>query len=254
MMDWLLGITELSQNAFLALVGITFVAGIVRGFSGFALSALVMASAASFIAPVVLIPILFFLELAASVTMARAGLRDADRRMALLLVAGSVAGWPLGLWLTTSLSVDASKAVALCVIVILAALQLLKVRIPGLASTSGAVIAGVLAGVVSGLAHVGGMVIALFVLSLGSAARSMRGTLVLYLFVSSLLSVFIQLGFGVMTTTGAVRGLVLIPPTLLGVWLGTQLFIPRWEAYYKPFCLVLLIGLATLGLIRTVST
>ena len=250
-MEWLLTLTDLTPNSFLALVGITFVAGVVRGFSGFALSALVMASAASFVAPVVLIPILFFLELAASLMMARAGLADADRRMALLLVAGSVLGWPLGLWFTTSLPVETSKMVALCVIVVLAALQLLKVRVPGLGSITGTAIAGVVAGVVSGLAHVGGMVIALFVLSLGSAARSMRGTLVLYLFVSSLLSVFIQLGYGVMTTTGALRGLVLIPPTLLGVWLGSKLFIPRLESYYKPFCLFLLIGLASLGLIRT---
>lgn len=250
-MDWALQITDLSQGTFLALVAITFVAGIVRGFSGFALSALVMASAATFLAPVLLIPILWFLEMSASLMMARAGIKDADRGVALLLVAGSVIGWPLGLWLTLSMQVDTSRAVALSIIVVLAVLQLGKVRIPGLSSKAGTLTAGILAGIGSGLAHVGGMVIALYVLSLGSAARSMRGTLVLFLFASGLFSLFIQLAFGTMTSTAAARGLLLIPPTLLGVWLGTKLFIPRWESYYKPFCLSLLIGLASLGLIRT---
>ncbi|WP_439141540.1 TSUP family transporter [Pseudooctadecabacter sp.] len=250
-MDWALQITDLSQGTFLALVAITFVAGIVRGFSGFALSALVMASAATFLAPVLLIPILWFLEMSASLMMARAGIKDADRGVAMLLVAGSVIGWPLGLWLTLSMQVDTSRAVALSIIVVLAVLQLGKVRIPGLPSKAGTLTPGILAGIGSGLAHVGGMVIALYVLSLGSAARSMRGTLVLFLFASGFFSLFIQLGFGTMTTTAAARGLLLIPPTLLGVWLGTKLFIPRWESYYKPFCLSLLIGLASLGLIRT---
>ena len=249
-MDWILATTSLSATSFWSLVAITFLAGIVRGFSGFALSALVMASAATFVAPVVLIPILWFLEMSASLMMARAGIRDADRRVAGLLVAGSVIGWPLGLWLTLSLPVEASKTVALILVVLLAALQLFRISLPGLRTDAGALVAGTLAGIASGLAHVGGMVIALFVLSLGRAARSMRGTLVLFLFASGLVSLFIQLGFGTMTTTAALRGLILIPPTLLGVWLGTRLFIPRFEPYYKPFCLCLLIGLATLGLLR----
>lgn len=253
-MTWLSDLTQLSQLEILALVGITFAAGIVRGFSGFALSALIMASAATFIAPVALIPVLWFLEMSASLMMARAGIQDADRPTALLLVLGSVIGWPLGLWLTLALPIDTSKAVALALIVTLAALQLAKVRIRGVDSKPGTMIAGIIAGIASGLAHVGGMVIALYVLSLGSAARSMRGTLVLFLFASGGLSLFIQLGFGTMNTTAALRGLALIPPTLLGVWLGTRLFIPKWEPYYKPFCLFLLIGLASLGLIRTLTT
>ncbi|SLN55293.1 sulfite exporter TauE/SafE family protein [Pseudooctadecabacter jejudonensis] len=252
-MEWLLSLTAFTAGEFLALLAITFVAGLVRGFSGFALSALVMASAATFIAPIVLIPILWFLEMSASLLMARAGIRDADRRIALLLVIGSTIGWPLGLMLTMSLPVETSRIVALALIVALAVLQLLKVQFPGLRTPGGTVVAGIVAGIAAGLAHVGGMVIALYVLSLGTAAASMRGTLVLYLFASGVFSLFIQLGFGTMDGTAALRGLALIPPTLLGVWLGTKFFTPRLQPYYKPFCLFLLIGLALLGLIRTLA-
>ena len=128
---------SLSPPELALLVGIVFVAGVVRGFSGFALSALVMASAASFMPPVLLIPILWFQEMGASLLMARGGWRDADRRRTALLVIGNWIGWPLGLWLTVTLPVETSKLIALSVILLLAALQLLKVNIPALAHRSG---------------------------------------------------------------------------------------------------------------------
>ena len=230
---------------------IVLVAGIVRGFSGFALSALVMASAASFIAPILLIPFLWFQEMAASLLMARGGWRDADRPRTALLVGGNWIGWPIGLWLTVSLPAQASSQIALVMILVLAALQVLRVNIPALATRTGTLIAGIIAGIAAGVAHVGGMVVALYVLSQKDDARSMRGTLVLYLFVASLGSLIYLIWFGVMTQAAALGSLSMIPLTLLGVWLGTKLFIPAWEPYYKPFCLWLLMGLAAVSLLRS---
>lgn len=233
------------------LIAIVFAAGLVRGFAGFALSALVMAAAASFIAPILLIPILWFQEMAASLLMARGGWRAADRSRAILLVAGNLIGWPFGLWLTVSLPTTTSTRIALSLILMLAALQLLKVNIPALATRGGTLLAGLVAGIASGVAHVGGMVVALYVLSQNDTARSMRGTLVMYLFFGSLGSLVYLLAFGVMTLAAAQGAMFLLPVTLFGVWLGTMLFNPRWEPYYKPFCLSLLIGLAALSLIRS---
>jgi uncharacterized membrane protein YfcA len=241
---------SLSGQEALFLALICLAAGIVRGFSGFALSALVMAIAVSILPPVELIPLLWFQEMAASILMARGGWRDANRMLVALLVAGTWMGWPIGLYLTTTLPVEQSKMIALTVILVLSALQLGRLRIPGLTSRAGTLISGAVAGVISGLAHVGGMVVALYVLAQGSAARSMRGTLVLFLFVSSIGGLFIQLGFGVMDGTGALRGLAFAPATLIGVMLGTKLFSPKLEPYYRPFCLGLLIVLALVGLIR----
>ena len=99
----------LSATEVFLLVVILFAAGLVRGFAGFALSAMVMASAANFVAPVLLIPILWVQEMGASLLMARGGWRDADRSRTALLVIGNWIGWPLGLWLTVTLSATASK-------------------------------------------------------------------------------------------------------------------------------------------------
>ncbi len=247
-------ILGLTPGEFALLTAIFCVAGLVRGFAGFALSALVMASAVSILSPVELIPLLWYAELAASLLMGRAGWRDADRTVALLLVAGAWVGWPIGLWLTTYLPVEQSKLVALAVILTLAALQLARIRIPGLETRAGTLVAGVASGTVSGIANVGGMVVALYVLAQNSAARSMRGTLVIYLFLGSLGALVTQLSYGVMDATATFRGLAFVPITLLSVWAGSKLFNPRWEPYYRPFCLGLLMMLAGAGLLRTVLT
>lgn len=252
MIDWLLATTDLTRPEFLILLGLTILAGIVRGFSGFALSAMVMATAVIILPPVELIPMLWWLEMSASLMMLKSGWAEADRVMTYGLVAGNVIGWPIGLTLTVTLSVVASKTLALSIILVLAASQLAKVRLPVLATKPGLYGTGIVSGIVSGTAGVGGMVVAFYVLAADQSARVMRASLVLFLFISSTLSMGVLLAFGVMDLSGASRGLVFVVPTVFGVFLGQRLFTDRLSAYYRPFCLILLIGLASLGLVRTV--
>jgi uncharacterized membrane protein YfcA len=246
-MTELLGLTTF-EISLLALI--CFGAGIVRGFSGFALSALVMASAALILPPIQLIPICWWLEIAASLLMARGGWKEADRKLVWALVIMSALGTPIGLALTTSIDVETSKLVALFLIMTLALLLLTRVKIPGLASRTGIYCTGLLAGTVTGLASVGGMVIALFVLSSDMPARKMRAALALFLFLGSATSLTWHFIFGVMNTQAIIRGIVFSVPAIAGVWGGTHLFTPRFEPYYRPFCLTLLCGLSAFGLIR----
>lgn len=252
-MDHLLHLTQMTLQDFLILTAIVFFAGVVRGFSGFALSALVMANGVIILPPIALIPMLWWLEMTASLLMMKGGWADADRPTAYGLVIGSSLGWPVGLYLTTSLPVEVSKIVALVIIVTLALSQLARIRLTFLASRPGLYGTGIVAGITSGLAMVGGMVVALYVLATDAPARSMRGSLVLFLFLGALVSFFVQLGFGVMDLSGVTRGLIFAVPTGIGVIVGLKLFIPALERFYRPVCLCLLIGLAALSLIRTVA-
>ncbi|NKB27634.1 MAG: hypothetical protein GKR99_08810 [Rhodobacteraceae bacterium] len=106
-------------------------------------------------------------------------------------------------------------------------------------------------GIATGIASLAGMVIALFVLSRNAPVRVMRASLVLFLFISSLMSIVFLLLYGVMTETAAIRGLVLAVPSSIGVFIGSRMFIPRFKPWYRPFSLTLLIGLAAFGLVRT---
>ena len=246
-MTELIGLT-FSEIVILAVI--CFGAGIVRGFSGFALSALVMASAALILPPVQLIPICWWLEVAASVLMAKGGWQEADRRIVWSLVIMSAIGTPIGLALTTNIDVETSKLVALCVIIALSILLLARIRIPGLETRAGPYVAGFAAGIVTGLASVGGMMIAIYVLASDTPARKIRAALALFLFLGSATSLFWQFFFDVMNLQAIWRGLVFSIPASIGVFAGIKLFTPRFEQYYRPFCLTLLCGLSAFGLLR----
>ena len=232
---------------------IAFGAGVVRGFSGFAMSALVMAASTAILPPVALIPVLWWMEMAASLLMVRGGIREADRGIVLGLAAGTLIGTPIGLAITTRVPVEHSALIALALIVVLAATQLARIRLTFLATRAGLVGSGLMAGIATGLASVGGMVVALYVLAREAPARRMRASLVLYLFVSSLGSAVYLALYGLWTAEVMTRAALLVPPAALGVIAGQRAFIPALERYYRPFCLLLLIGLAGGGLAKRVA-
>ncbi|MEL6585124.1 MAG: TSUP family transporter [Pseudomonadota bacterium] len=227
-----------------------FAAGAIRGFAGFGLSALAMALLASVVPPVQLIPVFWFLEFSSSLLLMKGGWADADRSIAVALGLTSAIGLPLGLLLSLSIPAGLSKTVALTVLIVLAIAQLSKLRLPALATKPGLWGTGLGAGIVTGVSGAGGMVIALYALARQLPARTMRGTLNIYLLGAGLLGLATHLIVGTMTGTAIARGLVLILPTLAGVYAGRALFIPKYERFYKPACLTLLIGLAFASLAR----
>ncbi|MBJ6372286.1 TSUP family transporter [Sedimentitalea arenosa] len=227
-----------------------FLAGAVRGFAGFGLSALAMAMLAAFVPPIQLIPSFWFLEMAASLVLMRGGWADADRRTALTLMIGAGLGLPLGLAVSLSLDPVVSKTAALVLLIVLALMQVSRLRLPALATRTGTAATGLSAGIITGIAGAGGMLIALYALARDIPARRMRGTLNIYLLGGGVLGLLVHLLVGTMTSEAATRGLVLVAPTLAGVFVGKALFTPRWERWYRPACLLLLIGLATSGLLR----
>jgi uncharacterized membrane protein YfcA len=238
-----------SQGAALAVIFV--LAGLVRGFTGFALSAFGLALAVLILPPIELIPLMWWLEVAASLMMIRAGFDGADLRTAAILTAGSAMGVIVGLSLTVTLDPTVSQRIALILLISLAALQLSKVRIRALASTPGTAGTGVVAGIATGLAGVGGMVVALYVLAREAEPREMRATLIAFLLFGSLTSLLTHLYFGTMNSVSALRGIFFMIPCLIGVYLGQRLFTPKLQPYYRSVCLTLLIGLGAVSLLRS---
>ena len=243
---------SLTPSEAIAFAAICFAAGLVRGFTGFALSAFGLALAVLILPPVELIPVMWWLEMAASLVMLRHGWGGADMKATITLVCGSAIGLIIGLSVTTSVDAVLSQRIALCILITLALLQLAKIRIPHLASQPGTVATGVVAGIATGLAGVGGMVVALYVLARNDEPAKMRATLVAYLFMSSATAILTHLWFGTMNTTSTLRGLAFALPCVVGVLIGQRLFTPRFQPYYRPVCLTLLIGLGAASLLRSV--
>ena len=250
MLDSLAASLELAPGQALFALGTAFAAGVVRGFSGFALSALTVAGLVAVLPPVALIPVCFVLEAAASAVSVRGGVRAADRGIVTGLVVGGFAGLPIGLAATRALDPDASRLAALALLLGLALAQLSRAAPAWLATRPGLLATGLLAGIATGIASVGGMVVALYMLARNLPAATMRGSLVVFMFVGTATSGFWLAASGVMDALALRRGLALAPATVAGVLLGAALFDPSRQRLYRRACLWLLVGLASLGLAR----
>ncbi|MEP3276932.1 MAG: sulfite exporter TauE/SafE family protein [Stappiaceae bacterium] len=242
--------TSLPPESLLICGGVAFIAGIVRGFAGFALSALLMAGLVSVIPPVQLIPICVLMEAVASIAMFRGGLRDADMTIVWGLAIGTVIGTPIGLLATTTLDIDVSKTIALIIIIALTVAQIFKFKPRFVETKTGLYGSGITSGVVGGLAAVGGMVVALYVLAKDAEAKTMRGSLVMYLIFSVLTMLVFLLVYEMLDMRAIRRALFIAPLVVIGVFLGGLLFRPSLIGFYRRFCLFLLLFLSSFGLVR----
>ncbi|WP_319824949.1 sulfite exporter TauE/SafE family protein [Thalassovita sp.] len=240
----------LSATTFAYLIATVFVAGVVRGFTGFAASAVVMATGTLVLAPLDLLPICLLLEIVASVFLVRGGIKDADIKLVIPMIGFAFAALPFGLYLTQGMDPERSKLIALALVGGLAALQLARVPLPLGRGILPAAIVGSLAGLIQGLASVGGLVQALYVVALKMQARTMRGTMILGVMISGAIGLFWQLAMGVMTMQALMRVAGILLPYLFGLWLGRRYFTPENERYYRPISLSVLVMLAGAGVLK----
>lgn len=241
---------NISPDIVIFVLVISLLAGLIRGFAGFALSAITMASLSSVIPPVDLVPICFFLEIVASIFMFRGGMKNADMSVVWGLVIGNIIGVPIGLLILTQLDIEVSKIVALVVILSLASLIFMQVKAQFLATKPGLYISGVTAGAATGVAAVGGMVVALYVLARDRPAAQMRASLVMFLLLSEVGTGAFLFFFDLFTLDSIKRVLIMMPLISGGILIGSLFFNPSLAKYYKPVCLMILIAICALNLIK----
>ena len=235
------------------LILICFFAGLIRGFSGFGLSAFVMSLSVTIIPPIELIPICWWMEFFASVFMIKNGWKDSDKKISIILWLGAIFGLPIGIFLTTILDFQTSKIIALVLILILALILIKNFKIQFLSTTAGTGFSGVSAGVATGLANIGGMIVATYVLASQNSAMRIRASIVLYILLNSITTFIFLFIFDVMDQKAFMRGVLLAFPSSIGVVLGSILFMQKLEKYYRPFSLGLLISFSLVGLIRLIG-
>lgn len=240
------------MTTILLLATIVFVAGIVRGYAGFGLSAIVVTAGSLFLPPAALVPVAYLLEIVASIHMLRSVYRDVDKPMLGYLLLGCAGGVPVGQQLLLYLPADGTR-MALGVLVIGATLLLhsrrtLTVRV----DRRFCVLVGLAAGLASGLAAMGGLVTMIALLGVDYDPVRARATLVV---------MFLAL-FGYGTLVSTLNGLTdldtvrtaawLLPPLFLGVMVGQRRFLSTSTAQFRQLVLGVLSALAVAGVARAV--
>ncbi|MEO7253805.1 MAG: sulfite exporter TauE/SafE family protein [Casimicrobium sp.] len=229
-----------------------FLAGLIRGFSGFGLSAVLVASASFVISPRQIIPTAQALEVVASIALIPTVWRDVDWKWLTPMGAAYLVSIPLGVAALTHLPEAALRVIG-CVVLLVAALCLLLNRRPklpdGLPLRFGT---GLIAGFFAGSTSLGGMVASTMLFAVSLPAKNLRATLIVLFFGSAMYSLLWGAWQGVVTTGTFTRGAWLAVPMLLGIAVGTRGFKSVSESMFRQCVLVLLATLAVAGIVSVI--
>ena len=241
---------NLSPIVLAAAATVVFVAAFVRGYSGFGFSAVLMVGLLPMVPASQLVPLSIALEVMASSSQAPRILPDVNRRFLAILLIASMIGVPAGVIMLSHFSERNLQFTVYGVILVctlyLAVLRPRPVSITGL----NLFIAGLVAGAANGATALSGLVLALFFTSSTVSSRTMRATMIAYLFFADVITGGFLLAANHYDAQTLWRVLVAAPFLLAGIWLGTRQFGKTPSKSFKELVMWLLLGFCVVGIIQ----
>ena len=236
------------------LAACAFLAGLIRGFSGFGLSAVLVASAAFVISPKLIIPTAQTMEVIASIALIPSVWRDVNWKWLTPMGAAYLISIPLGVAALAYLP-EALIRVGGCLLLLVASLCLLLNLRPNLPDSLALRFGtGLVAGFFAGASSLGGMVASVMLFAVSLPPKNLRATLIVLFFGSALYSLSWGAWQGVVTQSTFARAAWLALPLLLGIAVGTHGFKNVSEKVFRQCVLALLTILAVAGIINVIWT
>ena len=236
----------LSDAALLYAVLCVFGAAVVRGFSGFGFSLLAITAISLLVPPVVVVPSIFLMEVAASLHLLPSVWRDVHWRAIGLLLVGCTVATPLGVWLLATVPAPPMQ-IALGLVVLVAAALLARgfaLRVmPGRAAT---LATGAASGLLNGAFGIGGPPVILFFFASPARVTAGRASVIAYFLGTDLIGLAFMLRQGLIGVPQLQLALAFIPPLAAGVWLGARGFRDMDQTTFRRWILRLLMLLAVL--------
>jgi uncharacterized protein len=244
---------QLSLIEIYYVIFIVFIASIVRGFNGFGFSAICI-SGFSFILPAIeIVPIILALEVVISIFMAPYIWNKIDWRFVFRILLGIIIGSPIGLYLLKYLNPQTTH-LSVCLLIILFSILLMKgYSNQKINNNYGKFFTGIVSGTLNGLTTLGGMPVALFLLTTSIQPAVIRGSLAALFFLTDIYAFVLSFFSGIvdMITIYRVIPLIIILP--LGVFIGNKFFIKSKEETYRKVVFYFLIIISITGILRIMS-
>ena len=251
-MDFL-SYVELSLVEIYFIVFIVFIASIIRGFNGFGFSATCI-SGFSFILPAIeIVPIILALEVIISIFMVPYIWNKIDWDFVFKLLIGIIIGSPIGLYLLKHLNPDTTH-LSVCLLVIFFSILLMKgYSNQKIDNNYGKIFTGIISGTLNGLTTLGGMPVALFLLTTSIQPAVIRGSLAALFFLTDIYAFILTFLAGIVDLTTIYRTVPLIIILPIGVYIGNKFFVKSKEETYRKVVFYFLIFISIFGLFRIIS-
>ncbi len=229
---------------------VVFLAAIVRGFSGFGFSLLVITALSLIYTPAEIVPSIFMMELVASLNLLPSVWKDVHWRSLLPLSLGCFVATPIGVWALANVPappMQLALSIFVLIAVALLALNFSLKTMPGpIASTA----AGAASGLANGAFGIGGPPVVLFYFASPAGNFAGRASIIVFFIFTDSIGLANQYIENLVTWGTAERALLFLPLMLFGVWIGARSFKSVDQALFRKIVLGVLALLATLIAIK----
>jgi uncharacterized membrane protein YfcA len=208
-----------------------FAASVLRGFTGFGFGLAAVPLLSLALPPAQVVPLVVTLQ---------------DWRAVRMLLPGLVLGVPIGLLILTELPANPVRLVIGTVIAFSVWLIHHGIRLPPNPSRTVSFGVGLVSGVISGLASMGGPPVVVYLLALGHTAARMRATAIVYFMLSGCISLIPMSLRGLITRDILIWSLASLPVLFGGSWIGTLTFHKAKPRHHRMVALITLSALAAL--------
>lgn len=235
---------SLTVQAALALT-VVFLAGLVRGITGFG-GAMVMAPSLSLVIhPVTAVVIALALESAAAVTMLPQALRRVRWGVILPIGLMAVLTIPVGGWLLSTIDREIARRFIAGMVVVFAGLMALGWRYPGPTRLPVSLALGGLSGVLIGATSMGGPPVILYLLAGPDPIDQTRANLIVFITLLSAVGLAILASLGVASWTDGAWCAALAPIYLGATMVGARLYGFFDERAFRRFTLIFMMVLSS---------
>jgi uncharacterized membrane protein YfcA len=225
-------------------------ASVLRGFTGFGFGLAAVPLLSLALPPAKVVPLVVALQAIVGVGGFRGAWKQCDWRAVRGLTPGLAVGVPTGLLVLTAFQPN-SVRLAIGVSIALSVLLLWRgVRLPQQPSRALTILTGVVSGVMSGLASMGGPPIIVYLLALGHGAAIVRATSIIYFMLSSLVALVGMSARGLLDREVLLWSVASVPVLFVGSWIGTWAFRRARPHHHRMTALVVLSILSAMLIVR----
>jgi uncharacterized membrane protein YfcA len=242
----------LATEGVLLLAGVVFVAGLVRGFTGFGTAMIYMPFAAALLPPVWALTVMLVFDLLGMPPLIPRALKDADRGDLARLSLGVLIAAPIGLLLPSRFDPTVFGWILSAIILVLLAFVAAGWRYRGRLSRRMVVSVGAFGGFLAGMSGLAGPPVIMFYMSRPLPVQVIRANILLFLVLADLLTaIFMGLG-GLLDLEPLAIGALMILPYVAGGLAGSALFNPAHERVYRfgGYLVILVAALVNLPVFR----
>ena len=230
-----------------------FLAGVVRGFSGFGTAMIFLPFASSVVDPVPALIILCIMDIIGPMIMSPRVAGDANPRELFRLVAGAAVAMPFGIAMLEMLSSDMFRNTVSILTLALVAIMASGWRYQGQTSNLAVLGIGGAGGLLAGATGVPGPPVMLFYLVRPLSAACIRANIFMYLILADVLLLAMLTFRGWLTSGPVYVGLAVTLVYFLALIIGARFFQPGREREYRVAAYSIIAASAVLGLIDPIG-